>query len=98
MDANVYGILPLEINAYLEKLQQSNGLFYHGENTRFFWGRGNGWVATGLAELLTQLPKTNKYYENIKTAFIKMMNALEKHQCNDVRSTSAQRTLNTRYS
>lgn len=73
----------LEINAYLEKLQQENGLFYHGENAKFFWSRGNGWVAAGLVELLAQLPKTNKFYKNIKTSFIKMMNALEKHQCDD---------------
>ena len=72
-----------EINSYLEKLQQQNGLFYHGENARFFWSRGNGWVAAGLAELLTQLPETNKFYKNIKTGFIKIMNALEKYQCND---------------
>lgn len=73
----------LEINAYLEKLQQPNGLFYHGENAKYFWGRGNGWVAAGLTELLTHLSKNNIFYENIKSCFIKMMNALLKHQCND---------------
>ncbi len=73
----------LEVNAYLDKLQQPNGLFYHGENANFFWSRGNGWVAVGLAELLALLPNTNKFYENIKTCFIKMMNALKKYQCND---------------
>lgn len=35
------------IASYLERLQQQNGLFHHGEDTPFFWGRGNGWVAAG---------------------------------------------------
>jgi rhamnogalacturonyl hydrolase YesR len=73
----------LEINSYLEKLQQPNGLFYHGESARFFWGRGNGWVAAGLAELLINLPVTNQFYKNIKTGYLKMMDTLKKYQCND---------------
>jgi unsaturated rhamnogalacturonyl hydrolase len=28
-----------EIVAYLEKLQKPNGLFFHGENAPFYWGR-----------------------------------------------------------
>jgi unsaturated rhamnogalacturonyl hydrolase len=35
----------LEMVAYLDKLQKPNGLFYHGPEFPFFWGRGNGWVA-----------------------------------------------------
>ena len=41
----------LEMEAYLDKLQRPNGLFYHGPNFPFFWGRGNGWVAAGMTEL-----------------------------------------------
>jgi rhamnogalacturonyl hydrolase YesR len=73
----------LEINDYLEKLQQPNGLFFHGENAKFFWGRGNGWVAAGLAELLSRLLPDNKYYENIKACYVKMMSSLKNHQCDD---------------
>ena len=40
----------LEMTAYLDKLQQPNGLFYHSPDAPFFWGRGNGWVAAGMAE------------------------------------------------
>lgn len=29
----------------LQRLQQPNGLFFHGEEGRFHWGRGNGWMA-----------------------------------------------------
>ena len=42
----------LTMSAYLDALQQSNGLFYHGTNAPFYWSRGNGWVAAGMAELL----------------------------------------------
>ncbi len=73
----------LETNAYLKKLQQPNGLFHHGENAPFFWGRGNGWVAAGLAELLSELPQSNIYYKPILEGYKKMMNALLKYQSDD---------------
>ncbi|MEJ2567815.1 MAG: glycoside hydrolase family 88 protein, partial [candidate division WOR-3 bacterium] len=71
------------VNSYLEKLQQPNGLFYHGEDAPFFWGRGNGWVAAGLAELLSELPGSNPYYTSILTGYKKMMNALLEYQAED---------------
>jgi len=46
----------LEMAAYLDKLQQPNGLFYMPRRP-FFWGRGNGWVAAGMSELLRSLPQ-----------------------------------------
>jgi unsaturated rhamnogalacturonyl hydrolase len=72
-----------EIASYLEKLQQPNGLFYHGENAPFFWGRGNGWVAAGLAELLSELPESSPYYISILEGYKKMMNALLEFQAED---------------
>ena len=41
-----------EMAAYLDKLQQPNGLFYHAPDVPFFWGRGDGWVAAGMTEML----------------------------------------------
>ncbi|MCY4638703.1 MAG: glycoside hydrolase family 88 protein [Acidobacteria bacterium] len=38
------------------RLQQSNGLFHHDAAAPTAWGRGNGFGALGLAELLTALP------------------------------------------
>ena len=38
-----------EMVAYLDKLQEPNGLFYHAPDVPFFWGRGDGWVAAGMA-------------------------------------------------
>lgn len=73
----------LTVESYLEKLQQPNGLFYHGENAPFFWGRGNGWVAAGMAELLSELPETNSHYASILQGYQKMMHALLKYQAED---------------
>ena len=72
-----------EINSYLVKLQEPNGLFHHGPDAPFFWGRGNGWVAAGLAELISELPETNQFYDSIIAGYKKMMNALLKYQAED---------------
>ncbi len=73
----------LEIDAYLQRLQQPNGLFFHGENAPFFWGRGNGWVAAGLAELLSELPDSDPHYYSILEGYRKMMEALVQYQADD---------------
>jgi unsaturated rhamnogalacturonyl hydrolase len=73
----------LETVAYLEQLQQCNGLFHHGEHAPFFWGRGNGWVAAGLAEVLSELPETHPRYNTIKEGYLKMMYALLDCQSED---------------
>jgi unsaturated rhamnogalacturonyl hydrolase len=70
----------LEVDSYLKKLQQPNGLFHHGERSPFFWGRGNGWVAAGLAELLSELPKSNAYYNSIVKGYKLMMKSLLHYQ------------------
>ena len=72
-----------EIDVYLQKLQQPNGLFFHGENAPFYWGRGNGWVAAGLAELICELPADNQYYQSILNGYKKMMQALIRYQNQD---------------
>jgi rhamnogalacturonyl hydrolase YesR len=47
----------LEMTAYLDQLQQTNGLFYHAPDVHYFWGRGDGWMAAGMSELLRSLPE-----------------------------------------
>ena len=47
----------LAMVAYLDKLQQPNGLFFHAPDSPFFWSRGNGWMAAGAAELLRVLAR-----------------------------------------
>jgi unsaturated rhamnogalacturonyl hydrolase len=71
------------VASYLRKLQQPNGLFHHGKGAPFFWGRGNGWVAAGLAELLSELPDTNPCYTSILEGYKKMMDALLQYQSED---------------
>jgi len=73
----------MSTDAYLHKLQQPNGLFFHGIDAHFFWGRGNGWVAAGLAELLSELPETNPHYPSIVQVYKKMMDALILYQAED---------------
>lgn len=71
------------VSHYLARLQQPNGLFHHGASAPFFWGRGNGWVAAGLAELISELPETNPHYPVIIDAYKKMMEALLRYQTPD---------------
>jgi rhamnogalacturonyl hydrolase YesR len=70
----------LEMVAYLDKLQQPNGLFYHGTNFPFFWGRGDGWIAAGMPELLSELPANHPKRARIMEGYHKMMAALLKYQ------------------
>jgi unsaturated rhamnogalacturonyl hydrolase len=69
-----------EMAMYLGKLQQPNGLFYHAQDVPFFWGRGNGWMAAGMAELLRSLPKNHPSQPQIMAGYRRMMSALLKHQ------------------
>lgn len=68
---------------YVERLQQANGLFHHGPDAPFFWGRGNGWVAAGLAEVLSGLPAGHPERPVILAAYRRMMEALLSHQADD---------------
>jgi rhamnogalacturonyl hydrolase YesR len=65
---------------YLDALQQPNGLFYHAPEVHYFWGRGNGWMAAGMAELLRSLPQDNPDRPRIMEGYQKMMAALLKNQ------------------
>ncbi len=70
----------LTMCAYLDKLQQPNGLFFHALDTPFYWSRGNGWVAAGMAELLRSIPKKHPRRNRIMVGYKKMMAALLKYQ------------------
>lgn len=66
----------LTMAAYLDKLQQSSGLFLHAPDSPFYWGRGNGWVAAGMAELLRDLPADHPLHARILDGYRRMMAAL----------------------
>lgn len=70
----------MEMTAYLDKLQQPNGLFYHAPDVPFFWGRGDGWMAAGMAELLSSMPADYPQRARIMTGYREMMAALLKYQ------------------
>ncbi len=72
-----------EMVAYLDKLQQPNGLFFHAEDVPFFWGRGDGWVAAGMAEMLRDLPEDHPQRARILRSYRLMMQALVKYQGRD---------------
>jgi unsaturated rhamnogalacturonyl hydrolase len=44
------------MQAYFTALQQADGLFWHTKQSKAYWGRANGWVASGMTELLLELP------------------------------------------
>jgi len=69
--------------AYLDKLQQPNGLFHHAPDSPFYWGRGNGWYAAGMAELLRSLPGKHPRRARILEGYRKMMASLLKFQGED---------------
>jgi rhamnogalacturonyl hydrolase YesR len=73
----------LTMAAYLDKLQQPNGLFFHAPDVPFFWGRGNGWVAAGMAELLRTLPENYPKRARIMEGYRRMMESLLKYQGED---------------
>lgn len=69
-----------EMVMYLDSLQRPNGLFYHAPDVPFYWGRGNGWMAAGMAVLLRYLPEDNKDRPRILQGYRTMMESLKKFQ------------------
>lgn len=72
-----------EMVAYLDKLQQPNGLFFHAPDVKYYWGRGDGWVAAGMAEMLTDLPENHPDRARIMRGYKLMMAGLLKYQGKD---------------
>jgi len=82
-DAKYLDRAALATAAYLDKLQQPNGLFHHAADSPFYWGRGVGWYAAGMAELLRSLPKKHPRRARILQGYRQMMAALLKYQAED---------------
>ena len=72
-----------EMVLYLDELQRPNGLFYHAPDVPFYWGRGNGWMAAGMAELLRNLPKKHPNRKRIMQGYHTMMKSLLDYQTSD---------------
>jgi len=69
-----------EMVVYLDTIQKENGLFYHAPDAPFFWGRGNGWMAAGMSELLSSLKKDNPNRPKILASYQKMITSLKQYQ------------------
>jgi len=69
-----------EMVLYLDSIQRPNGLFYHAPDVPFFWGRGNGWMAAGMTELLLSLPENSPDRPRILKGYLAMMNTLKQYQ------------------
>ncbi|GFE90085.1 glycoside hydrolase family 88/105 protein [Steroidobacter agaridevorans] len=82
-DAKYLDRVSMTMVAYLDKLQQPNGLFLHSPDSPFYWGRGNGWVAAGMAEVLSVLPPEHPHYNRILQGYKLMMAGLLKYQSAD---------------
>lgn len=61
-------------------MQQDDGCFYQKEGANAKWGRGNGWFAVGMAEMMRELPSTHKHYAKIRSSYEKMMKGLLDYQ------------------
>ncbi len=79
-DAKYIDRAAYEMTVYLDSIQQPNGLFYHAGNAPFYWCRGNGWMASGMTDLLKHLPANNLHRERILTQYRKMMETLRSYQ------------------
>ncbi|HEX9046526.1 MAG TPA: glycoside hydrolase family 88 protein [Verrucomicrobiae bacterium] len=79
-DAKYADHVATELAAYLDKLQQPNGLFYHADVSPHFWGRGNGWFAVALAEVLSSLPPEHPKYARLMAGYKTMMASLKAYQ------------------
>ena len=60
--------------------QQENGLFWHGRSAPYFWGRGNGFAAVGLAEALSYLPLDHPAWESVLNMYLSLMDGLRRRQ------------------
>jgi rhamnogalacturonyl hydrolase YesR len=79
-DAEYLDRAALAMVAYLDKLQQPSGLFFHTAQSPRYWARGNGWYAAGMAEILSELPVDHPRRERIMSGYRKMMKALLEYQ------------------
>jgi rhamnogalacturonyl hydrolase YesR len=61
-------------------IQQESGLFWHCRSVPYFWGRGNGFAAMGLAETLTYLPEEHADRGAILSMYLSHMDAVRRRQ------------------
>ena len=60
----------------VNQMQQPNGLFYHTLNAPIHWGRGNGWAAASMTEVLLSIPQNHPDRALLLTKYQNMMTGL----------------------
>jgi len=65
-----------QLLAYVDRLQQHGGLFRHGLRSPYLWGRGNGWAAAGMTEVLRVLPAESPQRRRLLEAYTRQMDGL----------------------
>jgi unsaturated rhamnogalacturonyl hydrolase len=69
---------------YLNNMQRPDGLFPHHRDSssgfQIAWGRGNGWYAAGMAEIIRDLPDDHPQRDAIFAGYKEMMDALLANQ------------------
>ncbi len=80
----------LQIINFASYLQdKKDGIWFHGyyvneqKTNCCKWGRGNGWVAVAIAEVLTELPKNHHEYKRVLDIYKKQVEGLQKYQAAD---------------
>lgn len=71
------------IRTYASRLQQTDGLFHHASDAPVAWGRGNGFAALGLAEVLTALPVGHLDRAALLDIYRRQMRGMRDHQAPD---------------
>jgi len=71
------------LSDYAARLQRADGVFIHATDGPFAWGRGNGFAAMGLTELLTVLPPTHPARARLLEIYRKHMAAVQRLQSPD---------------
>ncbi len=66
-----------------DRLQQPSGLYHHDAGAPTAWGRGNGFGALGLSELLTVLPPDHPDREAVLDIHRRHLAAMRAHQAPD---------------
>jgi unsaturated rhamnogalacturonyl hydrolase len=68
---------------YAARLQRPDGIFVHATDGPFAWGRGNGFAALGLVEVLSVLPGDHPLRQKILDVYRRQMGALKPAQSPD---------------
>ena len=71
------------LTAYAGRLQRTDGLFNHAIDGPIAWGRGNGFAAMGLTEVLTTMPTSHPQRRTLLEIYRRQMAAAKSAQAPD---------------